>query len=37
NNPVKQIAAQLGFEDVSYFVRLFRQHVGMPPKQYREV
>ena len=33
--PVKQIAFSLGYEDMAYFNRLFRQHVGMPPQQYR--
>ena len=33
--PVKQIALSLGYEDMAYFNRLFRQHVGMPPQQYR--
>ena len=33
--PVKNIAAQLGFEDVSYFIRLFRRHLGITPHHYR--
>ena len=36
NDPVKHIATLLGFDDTSYFVRLFRQHVGMAPQHYRQ-
>ncbi|MBD2840234.1 AraC family transcriptional regulator [Pseudomonas sp. JM0905a] len=32
---VKQIAEQLGYEDVYYFSRLFRKVVGMAPSHYR--
>lgn len=35
--PVKSVAYMLGFEDHSYFNRLFRMHTGYTPKQYREV
>lgn len=33
--PVKEIAFTLGFEDHSYFHRLFKKHTGMTPLQYR--
>ncbi|MET1080793.1 MAG: AraC family transcriptional regulator [Pseudomonas sp.] len=32
---VRQVAEQLGYEDVYYFSRLFRQVVGMAPSHYR--
>ena len=34
---VKGLAYRLGFEDPSYFCRLFRQRTGYTPKQYCEV
>lgn len=33
--PVKQLAAELGFEDDAYFSRFFRKHTGMSPKAFR--
>ncbi len=33
---VAEIAAQLGFDDASYFSRVFRKHVGVPPLDYRQ-
>ncbi len=33
---VSEIAAQLGFEDGSYFSRVFRKRVGIPPLDYRQ-
>lgn len=33
--PVDAIAEQVGFEDASYFIRLFRKHRGMTPYRYR--
>lgn len=33
---VAEIAAQLGFDDGSYFSRVFRKHVGVPPLDYRQ-
>lgn len=33
--PVKAIAERLGYADLSFFTRQFRQHVGMPPAAYR--
>lgn len=32
---VKEISYRVGFDDPSYFVRIFRQHVGMSPSAYR--
>nr|WKN39986.1 helix-turn-helix transcriptional regulator [Tunicatimonas sp. TK19036] len=34
-NQVSQIAYQLGYEDVSYFIRLFRKHTGHSPEAFR--
>lgn len=36
NIPVKEIAFQLGFDDQSYFNRLFRKMTGYTPKNYRK-
>ncbi|MCZ7644623.1 MAG: AraC family transcriptional regulator [Planctomycetota bacterium] len=33
---IKELAAQLGFEDVNYFVRLFKRRFGKPPGAWRE-
>lgn len=33
--PVKQIAAFLGFQDEAYFSRFFRKHTGMSPRAFR--
>lgn len=35
-NQVKDIADQLGFEDVSYFIRFFRKHTGLSPDAFRK-
>ena len=35
--PVKIIAYTLGFNDHSYFNRVFKKHIGMTPQEYREV
>ena len=34
--PVKNIADALGYEDYSYFNKLFKKHAGITPQQYRE-
>ncbi len=34
--PVSQIAAECGIQNPNYFFRLFKQHNGMTPNQYRE-
>lgn len=36
NSPVKSISFNLGFEDHSYFNRLFKSRIGITPQQYRE-
>lgn len=33
--PVEQIAMEVGYEDASFFSRLFRREVGLTPAQYR--
>jgi AraC-like DNA-binding protein len=35
SNQVNQIAYQLGYEDVSYFIRFFRKHTGYSPEAFR--
>jgi len=32
---LQQIAASVGYADVSYFIRLFRRHTGVTPKRYQ--
>lgn len=34
-NQVKDIADQLGYEDVSYFTRFFKKHTGLTPELFR--
>ena len=34
-NPIKEIAISLGFENVAFFNRFFKTHVGTTPKNYR--
>jgi AraC-like DNA-binding protein len=33
--PIKEIASSLGFENVAFFNRFFKTHVGITPKNYR--
>ena len=33
--PIKEIASSLGFENVAFFNRFFKTHVGVTPKNYR--
>lgn len=33
---VKEIAGQLGYEDVNYFIRFFRKHTGFTPEAFRK-
>jgi AraC family transcriptional regulator, transcriptional activator of pobA len=35
SNQVNQIAYQLGYEDVSYFIRFFKRHTGFSPEAFR--
>ena len=34
-NQVNQVAYQLGYEDVSYFIRFFKKHTGYSPEAFR--
>lgn len=36
NTQIKQIAADLGFNDEYYFSRFFKKHIGLSPKQFRD-
>ncbi len=36
SNQVNQIAYQLGYEDVSYFIRFFKKHTGHSPESFRQ-
>lgn len=33
---IKEVAYALGYDNISYFTRLFRRHTGTTPRQYRE-
>ena len=33
---VSEIAEKCGFDDVSYFVRFFKQKTGLPPGEYKK-
>lgn len=35
DNPVKEIAMSLGFDNVAFFNRFFKTHIGVTPKVYR--
>ena len=35
--PIKEIAISLGFENVAFFNRFFKTHVGVTPKNYRNI
>ena len=37
NMPIEEIAWIVGYEDSSYFARVFKQEIGYTPSQYREV
>lgn len=34
--PIVEISEKMGYQDKSYFFRLFKQHVGLSPNQYRK-
>jgi AraC-like DNA-binding protein len=34
--PVKRIAAQVGYDDPHYFSRLFKRVLGVSPQRYRQ-
>lgn len=36
SNQVKDIADQLGYEDISYFIRFFKKHTGFTPEAFRK-
>ena len=36
NQPVKDVAYTMGFNDYSYFIRLFKKIVCMTPGEYRQ-
>lgn len=36
NQSIAAISAEVGFADVSYFIRLFRRHIGFTPQAYRD-
>ncbi len=36
SEPLKAIADALGYDDYSYFNRIFKKHVGITPQQYRD-
>lgn len=36
SNQVKELADQLGYEDVSYFIRFFKKHTGLSPEAFRK-
>jgi AraC-like DNA-binding protein len=35
SNQINQIADQLGYDDVSYFIRFFKKHTGLSPEAFR--
>lgn len=37
NQPVEEISAQVGYEDTSFFRRLFKRLTGLAPRQYRQM
>lgn len=36
NTPFSEVSALLNFSDQSYFTKVFKKHVGITPKQYKE-
>jgi AraC-like DNA-binding protein len=37
NMTVSEVAREVGFQDPLYFARVFANHAGMPPREYRKV
>ncbi len=37
NEPLKQIAESVGFDDYQYFTRIFKKQVGLKPSQYKKL
>lgn len=37
NSNISEIAYELGFDDPSYFTRLFKKHTGLTPNEYRKL
>lgn len=37
NFPISEVAVQVGFEDQSYFTRLFRKYEGITPSEFRKM
>ena len=35
-NTISQVAEQMGYDDVSYFIRFFKKHTGSPPEAFRD-
>ena len=33
---IKNIASMVGYDDLNYFIRVFKEQIGMPPFQYRK-
>ena len=33
--PISEAAASVGFEDIAYFSRVFKKHVGISPREYK--
>ena len=36
NMPIFEVSIAVGFENQSYFSKVFKQHLGMTPKQFRD-
>lgn len=37
NLPIKEVAYEIGFDDIQAFSRFFRKHEGVPPRRFREL
>ncbi|MUU78646.1 AraC family transcriptional regulator [Winogradskyella endarachnes] len=37
SNQIKEIAYHLGYDDVSYFIRFFKKHIGHTPEEFRQL